>query len=451
MTAATVGNNICRGECFGFGADPENPLRLYAACGTRFYRSDDRGLSWSHVSNLDAPAYSLEVLETGTVLVGPNWGGYDDELQDGLFESTDGGLNWVNLEFGTPQSGILVWDIEHDSTNNILYACTEIYDHPTPYNPPFFRSTDGGQSWQDISGILPWHATRVQVHPESYDVYALTEGAGLYWSQDFGSTWEYRNNYFYLNLLIDERHPNQFYGGNHTYGGRSGGVYFSTDVAQTFDFVGLEGHIVGSFALIGTGPRLLAAGYGTGLFSAVVPAAVVPIFSDGFENPENIITVLEDSSNDVGRTSSIAIGNDGFAVISYVDFDLDPNSGALKVAKCNNVLCTTATISIVDDASTVFFTSIAVDEDGLPVISYEDRTTNALKVSKCNDAACTGDDETISTVDDPENNVGLYNSIAIGADGLPVISYRDHTAGKLKVAKCNDAACSGGDESINHH
>jgi len=174
----------------------------------------------------------------------------------------------------------------------------------------------------------------------------------------------------------------------------------------------------------------------------------IGIFADGFENPANIITVLEDSSNDVGRSSSIAIGNDGFAVISYVDFDPDADSGALKVAKCNNVLCTTATISVVDDASDAFFTSVAVDEDGLPVISYQDGTTEALMVAKCNDPACSGDDETISTVDDPESGVGFYNAIAIGTDGLPVISYRDYTSGKLKVAKCNDAACSGNDESI---
>src|SRR5262245_15624617 len=50
---------------------------------------------------------------------------------------------------------------------------------------------------------------------------------------------------------------------------------------------------------------------------------------------------------------------------------------------------------------------------------------------------------TITTVDDPVNQVGEYNSIAIGTDGFPVISYYDHTAGALKVAKCVDAACSG--------
>jgi hypothetical protein len=37
--------------------------------------------------------------------------------------------------------------------------------------------------------------------------------------------------------------------------------------------------------------------------------------------------------------------------------------------------------------------------------------------------------------------VGRYTSIAIGTDGLPVISYFDDTANTLKVAKCGTRSC----------
>jgi len=169
------------------------------------------------------------------------------------------------------------------------------------------------------------------------------------------------------------------------------------------------------------------------------------LFSNGFENPLNIITVLDDSPT-VGAFSSIALGLDGNPVISYEDHS---PAGALKVAKCNNPTCTTATITTVDDAGDVGGgSSIAVGNDGLPMISYIDQTNGALKFVKCNDPACTGGDETISVIDAPENGVGGESSIAIGNDGLPVISYQGREPTGIKVAKCNDAACSGGDEII---
>ena len=45
---------------------------------------------------------------------------------------------------------------------------------------------------------------------------------------------------------------------------------------------------------------------------------------------------------------------------------------------------------------------------------------------------------------DSTGNVGYDTSITIGADGFPIISYRDLTNQNLKVAKCGDASCSQG-------
>ncbi len=156
-----------------------------------------------------------------------------------------------------------------------------------------------------------------------------------------------------------------------------------------------------------------------------------------------INTVDDPPSNIVGQFTSIAVGTDGLPVISY----RDDTAGALKVAKCQNAACTGAFtfITTVDDLGDVgWHTSIAIDADGRPVISYFDNTANTLKVAKCADAACFT--ATITIVDDPANEVGLYTSIAIGADGWPVISYYDLTAGDLKLAKCDDAACQAADD-----
>jgi len=176
----------------------------------------------------------------------------------------------------------------------------------------------------------------------------------------------------------------------------------------------------------------------------------IAIFSSGFEDLENVISVVDDTN--VRGTNSIALGSDDLPVISYMDHDLAPDLATLKVAKCHNAVCTDTSVALVDGASNAIDNWMAIGDDGFPVISYVDHdpdlNTGELKVAKCNDAACSGGDETISTVDDQEDTSFRDTSIAIGLDGLPVISYRDGTAGKLKVAKCNDASCSGGDESI---
>ena len=52
-------------------------------------------------------------------------------------------------------------------------------------------------------------------------------------------------------------------------------------------------------------------------------------------------------------------------------------------------------------------------------------------------------DEIITTVDDGGgDDVGRDTSIAIGTDGLPVISYFDDVSDDLEVAHCNDPLCS---------
>jgi hypothetical protein len=194
-----------------------------------------------------------------------------------------------------------------------------------------------------------------------------------------------------------------------------------------------------------------AAGIGTSIAVAADGLPVVSYFGAGAlkvakcANPactgSSTVTTVDDPANSVGQYSSIAIAGDGRPVISY----WDGTAATLKVAKCANAACTgVATISTVDDPANSVgeYTSLAIGDDGFPVISYRDSTAGTLKVAKCANAACTGT-ATITTVDDPVNSVGEYTSLAVGGDGRPVISYFDRTADAVKVAKCANAACTG--------
>lgn len=159
-----------------------------------------------------------------------------------------------------------------------------------------------------------------------------------------------------------------------------------------------------------------------------------------------VLVVVDDPpGGDTSEYSSIALGADGLPLVAY--FDATPH--ALKVAHCTNAICSSRQVNTVDDAANSFqlCVSLAVAPDGFPVIAYYDATLTALKVAKCNDHACAGGDETRTVVDNSAS-VGMGCSLAIGNDGLPIIAYHDDTAGALKVAKCNDPACSGGDETL---
>ena len=147
-------------------------------------------------------------------------------------------------------------------------------------------------------------------------------------------------------------------------------------------------------------------------------------------------TYTLDFSGDVGKYTSIAIGADGFGLISYYD----QTNGDLKVAHCDDTACSTATIATLDNVGDVGrYTSIAIGADGLGLISYFDVSNLDLKVAHCNNAACL---TAATTTLDSASDVGAYTSIAIGADDLGLISYFDGTYGYLKVAHCNNAACS---------
>jgi hypothetical protein len=131
--------------------------------------------------------------------------------------------------------------------------------------------------------------------------------------------------------------------------------------------------------------------------------------------------------------TSLAIGADGLGLISY-------RSGGLKVAHCDNVACTSASTSTLDNPGFVGeYTSLAIGVDGLGLVAYNDEFNGDLKVAHCQDVACTS--ASTSTLDSA-GFVGRHTSLTMGADGLGIISYADQTNGDLKVAHCQNIACT---------
>lgn len=159
-------------------------------------------------------------------------------------------------------------------------------------------------------------------------------------------------------------------------------------------------------------------------------------FSFGNTSSGNVVTVV-DSAGDVGSYDSLAIGSDGFARISYYDNTNDD----LKFVRCLDADCITKNITTVDSVGDVGwrYTSIALGLDGFARISYHDATNKDLKFARCTNADCTT--RNITVLDTP-GTVGEFSSLALGLDGFARIAYYAVSGGNLKFIQCTNADCT---------
>ncbi|MGB0933531.1 MAG: T9SS type A sorting domain-containing protein [Lishizhenia sp.] len=210
--------------------DPNNSNTIYiGAPAGGVWKTTDEGNTWTLLN--DGPTLvgvsSIEVSPTNSNVVYISTGDDDanDSFSDGLFKSTDGGLTWQNTAisysavtnhialdhtltdrlFVATNAGLLrsdngaqsfinvlqeeVIDVQiHPTNSNIVYACTE---------SEFYRSSDGGISFFEISAGLPNNSERmfIAVTPadDSY-VYVIVDDGNsntpVYKSTNTGASFE---------------------------------------------------------------------------------------------------------------------------------------------------------------------------------------------------------------------------------------------------------------------
>jgi len=145
---------------------------------------------------------------------------------------------------------------------------------------------------------------------------------------------------------------------------------------------------------------------------------------------------IPDPTGLVGYDTSITIGGDGFGLISYYN----ATNGNLKVAHCSNTACTSFTITALDLTGDVGqSTSITTGSTGFGIISYYDTTNDNLKLAFCGNAAC----EYTSNMGTVASSAGYGGtSVALGVDGFPLILHKDTVNFDLWVAWCGDTLCT---------
>jgi len=140
---------------------------------------------------------------------------------------------------------------------------------------------------------------------------------------------------------------------------------------------------------------------------------------------------------DVGEDTSLAVGTDGIARVSYYSDANDDLKYAVRVGAGGNCgggkwKCTT-----IDSTGKVGkYTSLALDSSNKANISYYDSTNGNLKhaYEVAGNGNCNGGMWQCDTVDNSPHEVGEHTSIALDQNGYPQIAYEDETWGDLKYA-----------------
>ena len=136
---------------YGLAVDPTDSKRLFwATCGPNggVYRSQDGGASWQSVFTQDAWIFNLLVSPAGVAYAaGKN-----------LWRSTDHGATWKQL---TKFAGgtVIGMDIDPRDPNTMWISATSW--NLGSQDGGVFKTTDGGATWQDITGDLPYRKPMV--------------------------------------------------------------------------------------------------------------------------------------------------------------------------------------------------------------------------------------------------------------------------------------------------
>ena len=215
---------------------------LFAGATNGLFLSTDGGMNWAEVV-ANRSISSIAVFGKN-ILAGAG---------SSIFRSTDNGLSWA--EFGAGISGNIVNTLVSVG-NHLFAAVSTIQASPVggPYPAPeggVYISADSGASWSAVAGGLPdIPVTCLAVN--GGDIFAGTS-SGVYLSTDNGSSWVQRDSGL-ANRLVNTLLVN----GTGLFAGTYGGVYMSMNDGASWSRAN-EGIINTSISAL--------ADFGTGLFA----------------------------------------------------------------------------------------------------------------------------------------------------------------------------------------
>jgi photosystem II stability/assembly factor-like uncharacterized protein len=196
-----------------YAASGEGLARPDLSVGNGIYKSTDAGKTWSHLGlqhGEQIPALAIDPRDPNRLFAAVLGDPYGANEERGIFRSTDGGATWQKILYKDENTGGS--DIEMDPSNpQVLYASLwEVRQGPWEDNNFFagtagglFKSTDGGNTWKQLTNGLPKDIVQVNVAiaaSQPSRVYASVgttqrgdygsgAGLGVYRSDDAGENW----------------------------------------------------------------------------------------------------------------------------------------------------------------------------------------------------------------------------------------------------------------------
>jgi photosystem II stability/assembly factor-like uncharacterized protein len=221
--------------------------------GDGIYKSTDAGKTWTHLGLRDAqqiPAVLVDPHDPNRIFVASLGHPYGPNPERGVFRSTDGGRTFQKVLYKDDRTGAVDLAFDPHNPRTVYAVLWQAQQGPwengafSGPNSGLFKSTDGGTTWQQLTGGLPDFAQglgRIGIGIAPSDpkrMYALVESrqaGGLYRSDDAGSTWRrvnqeqriYGRGSDFACVRVDPRNPDAVYVANTS-------TYKSTDGGTTF-------------------------------------------------------------------------------------------------------------------------------------------------------------------------------------------------------------------------
>ncbi len=215
----------------------ESQLREDLTFGTGMYRSTDAGQSWQHLGLTEAQQITdivIDPRDADRVYVSAIGHAFGPNPERGVFRTIDGGKSWKKVLFVDDSTG--AQDLAIDPSNpRVLYAAFYKFQR-TPWSmnagggrSGLWKSTDGGDSWTDISkapGIPRTPLGKIGIDVSGANpnrLYASIEApdstGGFFRSDDAGAHWQRMNddarmwvrNWYYSAVTADPKDENTVY------------------------------------------------------------------------------------------------------------------------------------------------------------------------------------------------------------------------------------------------